>query len=209
MARGQWTEVEARAPVGHIAQERQSVQAYAQERGIVPQRLRWWSRRLRATRRRSGRRGCRALVTHDVGGRSYSSCRCGAEPPFSRSVSLCGGEPKRHTMTSTRGEERGQRDEVPRMHEAVACELLRYPVQSFLKSAQPPTVNPIERATGMNMASDENVRRDESDTGASPYLPGRLLVVSVVQNANQDARSPPIRMARTSPSLAVRRNLKK
>lgn len=46
MAQGQWTEVEARAVLAAWRKSGQSVQAFAKERGIVPQRLRWWKAKL-------------------------------------------------------------------------------------------------------------------------------------------------------------------
>ena len=46
MAQGQWTEVEARAVLAAWRKSGQSVQAFAKERGIVPQRLRWWKSKI-------------------------------------------------------------------------------------------------------------------------------------------------------------------
>jgi hypothetical protein len=47
MAHGQWTEVEARGVLVAWRKSGMSVEAYARARGIVPQRLHWWRKRLR------------------------------------------------------------------------------------------------------------------------------------------------------------------
>jgi hypothetical protein len=46
MAQGQWTEVEARGFLEALRKSRQGIYEFCQERGIVPQRLYYWRRRL-------------------------------------------------------------------------------------------------------------------------------------------------------------------
>lgn len=46
MAHGQWTEVEARSVLGAWRKSGLSVEAFARSRGLVPQRLYWWKRKL-------------------------------------------------------------------------------------------------------------------------------------------------------------------
>jgi hypothetical protein len=46
MAHGQWTEVEARSVLGAWKRSGLSVEAFARSRGLVPQRLHWWKRKL-------------------------------------------------------------------------------------------------------------------------------------------------------------------
>jgi len=48
MARGQWSEVEARGVLEAWRRSGLSVQRFATERGIVPQRLRWWKMKFEA-----------------------------------------------------------------------------------------------------------------------------------------------------------------
>ncbi|WP_420814256.1 IS66 family insertion sequence element accessory protein TnpA [Labilithrix luteola] len=48
MARGQWSEVEARGVLDAWRRTGLSLQRYARQRGIVPQRLHWWKRKLSA-----------------------------------------------------------------------------------------------------------------------------------------------------------------
>ncbi len=47
MAHGQWTEVEARGVLEAWRRSGQSLEGYARSRGLVPQRLHWWKRKLR------------------------------------------------------------------------------------------------------------------------------------------------------------------
>ena len=49
MARGQWSEVEARGVLEAWRRSGLSVQRFAKQRGIVPQRLRWWKMKLAAS----------------------------------------------------------------------------------------------------------------------------------------------------------------
>ena len=46
MAHGQWTEVEARGVLEAWRKSGASVEAFARARGLVPQRLYWWKRKL-------------------------------------------------------------------------------------------------------------------------------------------------------------------
>jgi len=46
MAHGQWSEVEARGVLAAWKRSGLSVEAYARGRGLVPQRLHWWKRKL-------------------------------------------------------------------------------------------------------------------------------------------------------------------
>lgn len=48
MAHGQWTEVEGRAALGAWKKSGLSLEKFALERGLVPQRLYWWKRKLLA-----------------------------------------------------------------------------------------------------------------------------------------------------------------
>jgi hypothetical protein len=47
MAHGQWTEVEARGVLEAWKKSGQSLEGYARSRGLVPQRLHWWKKKLR------------------------------------------------------------------------------------------------------------------------------------------------------------------
>jgi hypothetical protein len=47
MAHGQWTEVEARGVLAAWKRGGQSLEGYARSRGLVPQRLHWWKKKLR------------------------------------------------------------------------------------------------------------------------------------------------------------------
>jgi hypothetical protein len=47
MAHGKWSEVEARGFLEALDRSGLSLQQFAKERGIVPQRLRWWTYKLR------------------------------------------------------------------------------------------------------------------------------------------------------------------
>ena len=49
MAHGKWSEVEARGFLEAFNRSGLSLQQFAVERGIVPQRLRWWKYRLSRT----------------------------------------------------------------------------------------------------------------------------------------------------------------
>lgn len=51
MAHGKWSEVEARGILEAFKRSGLSMQQFATERGIVPQRLRWWKFRLETTDR--------------------------------------------------------------------------------------------------------------------------------------------------------------
>ena len=46
MAHGQWTEVEARGVLEAWRKSGASIEAFARGRGLVPQRLYWWKRKL-------------------------------------------------------------------------------------------------------------------------------------------------------------------
>ena len=46
MAHGQWTDVEARAVIAAWKKSGLSVEQFARERGLVPQRLYWWRKKL-------------------------------------------------------------------------------------------------------------------------------------------------------------------
>ena len=46
MAHGQWTEVEARGVLEGWKKSGQSLEGYARSRGLVPQRLHWWKKKL-------------------------------------------------------------------------------------------------------------------------------------------------------------------
>lgn len=47
MAHGQWTEVEARSVLGAWKRSGMSVDAFARSRGLVPQRVHFWKKKLR------------------------------------------------------------------------------------------------------------------------------------------------------------------
>lgn len=49
MARGQWSEVEARGVLEAWRRSGLTVERFAKQRGIVPQRLRWWRMKFAAT----------------------------------------------------------------------------------------------------------------------------------------------------------------
>jgi hypothetical protein len=46
MAHGQWTEVEARSVLGAWRKSGLGLEAFARSRGLVPQRLYWWKKKL-------------------------------------------------------------------------------------------------------------------------------------------------------------------
>lgn len=46
MAHGQWTEIEARGVLDAWKKSGASLEAFARSRGLVPQRLYWWKRKL-------------------------------------------------------------------------------------------------------------------------------------------------------------------
>jgi hypothetical protein len=46
MAHGQWTEVEARGVLEAWKKSGQPLEGYARSRGLVPQRLHWWKKKL-------------------------------------------------------------------------------------------------------------------------------------------------------------------
>jgi hypothetical protein len=46
MAHGQWTEVEARSVLGAWKKSGLSIERFARNRGLVPQRLYWWKKKL-------------------------------------------------------------------------------------------------------------------------------------------------------------------
>ncbi len=46
MAHGQWTEIEARGVLEAWKRSGMCLEAYARARGIVPQRLHWWKKKL-------------------------------------------------------------------------------------------------------------------------------------------------------------------
>ena len=47
MAHGQWTEIEARGVLEAWRKSGQPLEGYARSRGLVPQRLHWWKKKLR------------------------------------------------------------------------------------------------------------------------------------------------------------------
>ncbi len=47
--RGQWSEHEARGVLSAWRRSGQSIERFAKERGIVPQRVRWWKAKLEGT----------------------------------------------------------------------------------------------------------------------------------------------------------------
>ena len=47
MAHGQWTEIEARGALEAWKKSGMCLEAHARSRGIVPQRLHWWKKKLR------------------------------------------------------------------------------------------------------------------------------------------------------------------
>jgi hypothetical protein len=47
VAHGQWTEVEARSVLGAWKKSGLGLEAFARSRGLVPQRLYWWKKKLR------------------------------------------------------------------------------------------------------------------------------------------------------------------
>jgi hypothetical protein len=50
MAHGQWTEVEARSVLEAWRRSGLSIEAFARGRGLVPQRLHWWRKKLGASK---------------------------------------------------------------------------------------------------------------------------------------------------------------
>jgi hypothetical protein len=46
MAHGQWTEVEARGILEAWKRSGETIEVFARGRGLVPQRLRWWKKKL-------------------------------------------------------------------------------------------------------------------------------------------------------------------
>ena len=46
MAHGQWTEVEARAVLAALAKSGLPLERFARDRGITPQRVYWWKKKL-------------------------------------------------------------------------------------------------------------------------------------------------------------------
>ena len=46
MAHGQWTEVEARSVLDALKRSGLSIEKFARSRGLVPQRLYWWKKKL-------------------------------------------------------------------------------------------------------------------------------------------------------------------
>ena len=46
MAHGQWTEVEARGVLSALAKSNMSLVKFCEERGITPQRIYWWKKKL-------------------------------------------------------------------------------------------------------------------------------------------------------------------
>lgn len=48
MAHGQWTEAEARGVLNALAKSGLPVERFARERGLVPQRIYWWRKKLEA-----------------------------------------------------------------------------------------------------------------------------------------------------------------
>jgi len=54
MAHGQWTEVEARGMLEAWKRSGVSIEKFARGRGLTPQRLFWWKRRLRCNRPANG-----------------------------------------------------------------------------------------------------------------------------------------------------------
>jgi hypothetical protein len=48
MSHGQWTEVEARGVLSALAKSGMPLERFARERGITPQRIYWWKKKLEA-----------------------------------------------------------------------------------------------------------------------------------------------------------------
>jgi hypothetical protein len=62
MAHGQWTEVEARGVLEACKRSGLSIEKYARSRGLVPQRLYWWKKKLG----QGAHRGALALLPVEV-----------------------------------------------------------------------------------------------------------------------------------------------
>ena len=52
MAHGQWTEIEARGVIEALKRSGLGVEKFARSRGLVPQRLYWWKKKLGITANR-------------------------------------------------------------------------------------------------------------------------------------------------------------
>ena len=61
MAQGQWTEVEAAGVLSALRKSGLSIEKFARERGIVPQRIYWWKKKLEM-QHAEGRAGPLALL---------------------------------------------------------------------------------------------------------------------------------------------------
>src|SRR6187549_2317005 len=46
MAHGQWTEIEARGVLNALAKSGLSIEKFARDRGLTPQRIYWWKKKL-------------------------------------------------------------------------------------------------------------------------------------------------------------------
>lgn len=64
MAHGQWSEVEARGVLEAWRRSGQPLERFARQRGFVPQRLRWWRRKLEAAHESREHRGPALLPVH-------------------------------------------------------------------------------------------------------------------------------------------------
>ena len=62
MARGQWSEVEARGVLEAWRRSGMLLEPYARQRGLVPQRLRWWKDKLEAAEARNALRSAPAVL---------------------------------------------------------------------------------------------------------------------------------------------------
>ena len=66
MAHGQWSEVEARGVLEAWQRSGLPLERYARQRGIVPQRLYWWKRKLALADKRTARISPPVRVTSEA-----------------------------------------------------------------------------------------------------------------------------------------------
>ena len=64
--RGQWSEHEARGVLNAWRRSGQSIERFAKERGLVPQRVRWWKAKLEGKTTALVRQGALALLPVQV-----------------------------------------------------------------------------------------------------------------------------------------------
>lgn len=62
MAHGQWSEVEARGVLGAWQRSGLSIDRFAAQRGLTPQRLYWWKRKLGISKSRAAAGAALALL---------------------------------------------------------------------------------------------------------------------------------------------------